>query len=92
MTQLAAAVKALPDAGGFAGFASWLVEGCRLTQPLEPLMGSGIAPAEVSPRMVVSVQGRIDVAGVPVLIGAAAFDGTVIGQSDRQIFGRGRLE
>src|SRR5262249_27517124 len=51
MTQFVAAMKALPDVGGFAGFTSWLVEGCRLTQPLEPLMGSGIAPTEVSPGM-----------------------------------------
>ena len=39
----AAAVAELPGAHGFAGFSSWLVEGCRIAQPLEPLMGSRVA-------------------------------------------------
>jgi hypothetical protein len=83
--QFVAAVKALPDASGFAGFTSWLVEGCRLTQPLVPLMGSGIAPAGLSPHTVVSAQACIDIAGAPVLIGAAAFDGIVCGHSDLKV-------
>jgi hypothetical protein len=39
---LAAAAARLPDAGGFAGFTSWLVEGCRIAQPLEPLAGTRV--------------------------------------------------
>jgi Xaa-Pro aminopeptidase len=85
--QFVAAMKALPNSGGFAGFASWLVEGCRLTQPLEPLMGSGIAAAEVTPRMVVSAQACIDIAGEPVLIGSAVFDGHVFCQPEGQLIG-----
>jgi Xaa-Pro aminopeptidase len=76
VARLATAVKALPDARGFDDFASWLVEGCRLAQPLEPLMGSRVAPAHPpTPGMIVSVQGRIDIAGMPVLIGAPALVG-----------------
>jgi hypothetical protein len=73
---LATAVKALPDVRGFDNFSSWLVEGCRLAQPLEPLVGSRIAAAHPpAPGMIVSAQGCIDVAGMPVLIGAPALVG-----------------
>src|SRR5262249_44171018 len=69
--KFAAAVAALPSERGFAGFSSWLVEGCRTTQPLAPLIGSrlreGTAPAS---RSLVSVQASLDVAGRPQLIGA----------------------
>jgi hypothetical protein len=41
--RFAAAVALLPSGHGFAQFESFLVEGCRLSQPLEPLMGSRIA-------------------------------------------------
>ena len=73
--QFATAVKGLPGERGFAGFPSWLVEGCRLAQPLEPLAGSGIAPADLAPGMLVSAQARIAVAGEPVLIGAPTLVG-----------------
>jgi Xaa-Pro aminopeptidase len=76
VARLATAVKALPDARGFDGFASWLVEGCRLAQPLESLMGSRVAPAHPpAPGMIVSAQAHIDIAGMPVLIGAPALVG-----------------
>jgi Xaa-Pro aminopeptidase len=69
--RLAAAVAALPSERGFAAFASWLVEGCRIAQPLEPLMGARVTePRPPMPGMLVSVQARIDIAGRPVLIGA----------------------
>lgn len=93
MERFVAAVKALPDAGGFAGFTSWLVEGCRLAQPLEPLMGSGVAPTAVSPGMLVSAQGCVDIDGGPVLVGAAAvIGGGLLGRADRQLIGSARLE
>ena len=73
VAQFTAAVRALPSGRGFAGFASWLVEGCRLAQPLEPLMGARIAaPQPPSAGMLVSVQTYIDIDGTPVLIGAPA--------------------
>jgi hypothetical protein len=74
--RLAAAVAALPSERGFAGFASWLVEGCRMAQPLEPLMGARVAePHAPAPGMLVSVQARIDIAGTAVLAGAPALLG-----------------
>jgi hypothetical protein len=75
LAQFATAVKGLPGERGFAGCASWLVEGCRLAQPLEPLAGTGVAPAELVPGMLVSAQVRIEVAGARVLIGAPALIG-----------------
>ncbi len=38
-SRLAAAVAELPSERGFAGFASWLVEGCRVGQPLAAAHG-----------------------------------------------------
>jgi hypothetical protein len=68
---LAQAVAQLPSDRGFAGFSSWLVEGCRTTQPLEPLMGSrfGAANPPLSGALV-SVQGALAVDGITVLVGA----------------------
>ncbi len=74
--RFAAAVHGLPGSREFAGFGSWLVEGCRLAQPLETLMGSRVAPPHAPPTgMLVSVQGQLDIAGTPVLIGAPALVG-----------------
>ena len=57
-------------------FRPWLVEGCRLAQPLEPLRGSRIAPVCVLPSgMLVSAQAHMDFVGTPVLIGAPALVG-----------------
>src|SRR5579885_1092324 len=60
--RLGAAVAALPDERGFAGFASWLVEGCRVAQPL-------------APEALVSVQACIELDGTPVVLGAPALIG-----------------
>jgi hypothetical protein len=69
--RFAAAVAELPGARGFAGFSSWLVEGCRVAQPLEPLMGSRVAdPHPLSPRALVSVQASVEIDGRPTLVGA----------------------
>jgi len=70
----AAAVAQLPGDRGFAPFASFLVEGCRIGQPLEPLMGSRVA-APRAPAGVVSVQACIVMDGEPVLLGAPALVG-----------------
>jgi hypothetical protein len=74
--RLAAAVAKLPSADGFAGFSSWLVEGCRIAQPLEPLMGSRVATAHaLAPGALVSVQVACEIEGLPLLLGAPALVG-----------------
>ena len=74
--RFAQAVALLPSAGGFSGFRSWLVEGCRMAQPLDPLMGSrldeGNAP---QPGALVSVQAALEIDGRTVLLGAPALIG-----------------
>ena len=73
---LAAAAARLPDAGGFAGFTSWLVEGCRIAQPLEPLAGLRVNARDgLPPGALVSVQGRLELDGGSVLVGAPALIG-----------------
>jgi Xaa-Pro aminopeptidase len=74
--RFAAAVAELPSERGFATFSSWLVEGCRIAQPLAPLMGSRVAePDPPAPGALVSVQGSIAAGGQAVLIGAPALVG-----------------
>jgi Creatinase/Prolidase N-terminal domain len=74
--RLAAAVAQLPSARGFASLSSWLVEGCRIAQPLEPLMGSRVSePRPPLPRALVSVQASFEIDGRPVLVGAPALVG-----------------
>jgi Xaa-Pro aminopeptidase len=72
----AGAVRGLPSDRDFARFDAWLVEGCRLAQPLESLMGSRVALAQPPVAgMIVSVQAQLDVGNAPVLIGAPALVG-----------------
>jgi hypothetical protein len=74
--RLAGAVAHLPSDRGFAGFASWLVEGCRLAQPLEALMGARLCAANPPlPGALVSVQGALALDGCMVLVGAPALLG-----------------
>jgi len=74
--RLAAAVAELPSARGFASLSSWLVEGCRIAQPLEPLMGSRVSePRPPLPRALVSVQMSLEIDGRPLLVGAPALVG-----------------
>jgi creatinase/prolidase-like protein len=75
--RLAAAVAELPSARGFAGMPSWLVEGCRIAQPLEPLMGSRVADGvAAAPGALVTVQVTVDVDDIsPVPIAAPALIG-----------------
>lgn len=76
--RLAQAVAQLPSDRGFASvFGSWLVEGCRMAQPLEPLMGSRLSAANPPlPGALVSVQGVLAIDGRTVLVGAPALIGT----------------
>ena len=72
----AQAVALLPDGAGFSQCASFLVEGCRLSQPLEPLMGSRVDAARPpGPGALVTVQACMRVNNKPVLIGAPALLG-----------------
>ncbi len=74
--RFAAAVAQLPSTNGFDAFSSWLVEGCRISQPLESLMGSRIAESKpVVPRSLVSVQACMAIDGRPLLLGAPALLG-----------------
>jgi len=74
--RFAQAVAQLPSDRGFAGFTSWLVEGCRMAQPLEPLTGSRFGAANPPPPgALVTVQGALAVDGVTVLVGAPALLG-----------------
>jgi hypothetical protein len=74
--KFAQAVAQLPSDRGFAGFASWLVEGCRMAQPLEPLMGSRLDTAEPPlPGALVSVQGTLAIDGLTVPVAAPVLIG-----------------
>ena len=76
VARLAAAVAKLPSSDGFAGFSSWLVEGCRIAQPLEPLMGSRVGTVHpLAPGALVSVQADFEIEGRPLLVGAPALVG-----------------
>lgn len=73
---LAEAVAALPSRRGFERADAWLVEGCRISQPLEPLIGSQLTDAVVpGPGAVVSVSLALAGDGFPVLVGAPALTG-----------------
>jgi hypothetical protein len=74
--RFAEATTGLPGAAGFAGIDSWLVEGCRTTQPLEPLLGSRVSDgAAPGAGALVSVQACLEIDGEPILMGAPALLG-----------------
>lgn len=74
--RFAQAVALLPGDRGFAGFRSWLVEGCRMAQPLDPLIGSRLGEAHPPlPGALVSVQAALAVDGQTVPLGAPALMG-----------------
>jgi hypothetical protein len=76
LARFSQAVAQLPSDQGFAGFNSWLVEGCRMAQPLESLMGSRFSVANLPAlEALVSVQGALSVDGATVLVGAPALLG-----------------
>lgn len=75
-TALAAAAAQLPGDRGLTGFRTWLVEGCRTTQPLEPLLGSSVnVPMPPLPGSLVSVQGVLTVDSRPIPVGTPALIG-----------------
>jgi hypothetical protein len=75
--RFAQAVAQLPSGRGFAsGFDSWLIEGCRLTQPLEAMMGARFAATTtLSPGALVSAQATLRIDGLIVPVGAPALLG-----------------
>ena len=74
--RFAQAVAQLPSDSGFAGFTSWLVEGCRMAQPLDPLIGSRLGEGYPPlPGALVSVQAALAIDGQTVLLGAPALIG-----------------
>jgi creatinase/prolidase-like protein len=74
--QFAQAVAQLPSDCGFTGFSSFIVEGCRVAQPLEPLLGSRLDAAKaLPPGALVSVQATLAIGGQTVPVGAPALVG-----------------
>jgi hypothetical protein len=72
----AEAVAHLPNVRTLSQFVSFVVEGCRLSQPLEALVGSRItAPHLPAAGAIVSVQVCIETDALPVLLGAPALLG-----------------
>ena len=66
----------MPSDRGFADFGSFLVEGCRIAQPLELQLGSRFSAANMpSPGALVSVLGVITIDGHTVPVGAPALLG-----------------
>ncbi len=83
--RLAHAAALLPSDRGFKDFKSFVVEGCRMAQPLEPLMGSRLASADppapgalVSLQALISIAGTTVPAGVPALIGIDGAAGSLL--------------
>ncbi len=76
LPEFARAVAQLPSPTGLSRCTSFLVEGCRLAQPLEALMGSRIAaPRSPVAGALVSVQACMEIEGRPILIGAPVLIG-----------------
>jgi Creatinase/Prolidase N-terminal domain len=74
--RFAQAVAQLPGERGFSEFSSWVVEGCRIAQPLEPLMGSRVAERNPpAAGALVCVQASLEIGGRTLLLGAPALIG-----------------
>jgi hypothetical protein len=73
--QFVQAVAQLPGDGGFSGFSSWLVEGCRMAQPLDALMGSRVGASQRALPALVSAQGTLTIDGQTIVLGAPALLG-----------------
>jgi hypothetical protein len=74
--RFAQAVALLPSDRGFTGCRSWLVESCRMAQPLDPLLGSRLDEGRPPPLgALVSVQAALAIDGQTVLLGAPALIG-----------------
>src|SRR5262249_8840862 len=71
------AAAGVPTDSGFGPFVSWLIEGCRVAQPLEPLLGSRVQkPSAPAPGALVSVQGQVQLGNQTILVGAPALLGS----------------
>jgi creatinase/prolidase-like protein len=84
--ELAKAIAQLPGVSGFSSFQSWLIEGCRMAQPLEPLLGSRMGPSTppsfgslVSVQGVLAIDGRTIPVGAPALVGAHGEPAAILG-------------
>jgi Creatinase/Prolidase N-terminal domain len=74
--RFAEAVALLPSDRGFMGFENFVVEGCRMAQPLEALMGSRRDNANApAPGALVSAQALISIDHTSVPVGAPALIG-----------------
>jgi len=72
----AEAIARLPNERALSQFASFLVEGCRLSQPLEALMGTHVAePCPPIAGGIISVQACMEFDDGPILLGAPALVG-----------------
>jgi Xaa-Pro aminopeptidase len=78
--SFSAAVAGLPNTDGFKDFRSWNVEACRVTQPLDPIMGSQIdepralAPGSIAnAQALITIDGRTIALAAPILVGREAF-------------------
>jgi Xaa-Pro aminopeptidase len=81
----AAAVARLPEASGFTDLSSWLIEGCRTAQPLDPIMGSTLdAPRMPAPlslataQAVIAVDGRPVAIAAPILLGSTGYPASLL--------------
>ncbi len=75
-SQFATGLAALPQTDRLRSFAGFLIEGCRTTTPLEPLVGSMLADARsLAPGTVVSVQATVAANDRTILIGAPVLIG-----------------
>jgi hypothetical protein len=76
VTSFAAAIAPLPRIDSLGGFAAFLIEGCRTTTPLEPLVGTVLDEERViAPGTVVTVQATIETNGRAILVGAPVLVG-----------------
>ncbi len=74
--KFAAAVANLPSDKMFTNFPFWLIEGCRMAQPLAPLMGSRVADMRLpADGMLISAQVRFDDGGQHIYLCAPALLG-----------------
>lgn len=73
--RFTAAIGVLPKLDGMT-FSSWLIEGARTTQPLEPLAGSMLDDRlDIAPGSYVSVQATVDSPRGPIMVGAPVLVG-----------------
>ena len=76
VSNFAAAIASLPRIDPLEGFATFLIEGCRTTTPLEPLAGTMLDDKRaIAAGTVVTVQAAIETNGRAILVGAPVLVG-----------------